>query len=77
LDVPPKLGVRIGLLGVTMENISGGDIGIRHWTGEQGAAAVVALEKCPYGNLECLLLARRDTKGVLDGCAGPYFGKTF
>ena len=47
-----RVGVRIGLLGVTMESISSGEIGTRHWTGEQGAAAVVAAEERPRGNLE-------------------------
>ena len=47
-----RVGVRIGLLGVTVESISSGEIGTRHWTGEQGAAAVVAAEERPHGNLE-------------------------
>jgi hypothetical protein len=46
------VGVRIGLLGVTLERISSGEIGARHWTGEQGAAAVVAAEERPHGNRE-------------------------
>jgi len=37
-----RVGVHIGLLGVTVESISSGEIGTRYWTGEQGAAAVVA-----------------------------------
>jgi hypothetical protein len=41
-----RVGVRMGLLGVTMERIFSGEIGARHWTGEQGAAAVVAAEEC-------------------------------
>ena len=41
-----RMGVRIGLLGVTMESISSGEIGTRHWTGEQGAAAGVVAEEC-------------------------------
>ena len=41
-----RVGVRIGLLGVTVESISSVEIGTRHWTGEQGAAAVVAAEEC-------------------------------
>ena len=41
-----RVGVHIGLLGVTMVSISSGEIGTRHWTGEQGAAAVVAAEEC-------------------------------
>jgi len=47
-----RVGVRIGLLGVTVESISSGEIGTRHWTGEQGAAVVVAAEECPGGNHE-------------------------
>jgi len=41
------VGVRIGLLGVTVESIPSREIGTRHWTGEQGAAAVVAADGCP------------------------------
>jgi len=41
-----RVGVHIGLLGVTVESISSGEIGTRHSTGEQGAAAVVAAEEC-------------------------------
>jgi len=37
---------------VTVESISCGEIGTRYWRGEQGAAAVVAAEEHPYGNLE-------------------------
>ena len=69
-----RVGVRTGLLGVTVESISSGEIGTRHWTGEQAAAAVVVAEECPGGNLERLLPPRRDTKGVLDGGAWPYCG---
>ena len=47
-----RVGVYIGLLGVTVESISSGEIGTRHWTGKQGAAAVVAAEELPHGNLE-------------------------
>jgi hypothetical protein len=47
-----RVGVRIGLRGVTRESISSGEIGTRHLTGEQGAAAVVAAEERPGGNLE-------------------------
>jgi len=47
-----RVGVRIGLLGVTVESISSGEIGTRHWMGEQGAAVVVAAEERPGGNLE-------------------------
>jgi len=39
-----RVGVLIGLLGVTVESISSGEIGTRHWTGEQGAVAVVAAD---------------------------------
>jgi len=46
------VGVRKELLGVTVESISSGEIGTRHWTGEQGAAAVVEAEEHPHGNLE-------------------------
>ena len=46
-----RVGVRIELLGVTMESISRGEIGTRHWTGEQGAMALVAAEVRPHGNL--------------------------
>jgi hypothetical protein len=58
-----RVGVRIELLGVTVENISSGEIGIRRWTGEQGAAAVVAAAERPHGNLECRVVARQDKKG--------------
>ena len=47
-----RVGVRIGLLGVTVESISSGEMGTRNWTGEQGAAAVVAAAERPHGNLE-------------------------
>jgi len=40
------VGVRIRLRVVTVESISSGEIGTSHWTGEQGAAAVVAAEEC-------------------------------
>jgi hypothetical protein len=42
-----RVGVRIGLLGVTVESISSGEIGTRHWTGEQGAAAATARKRFP------------------------------
>jgi len=72
------VGVRIGLLGVTLDSISSCEIGTRHWTGEQGAAALVAAEDCTNNaDLEWLLPARRDTKGVLDGGVWPYCGKPF
>ena len=47
-----RVAVHIGLQGVIIESITSGDIGTRHWTGEQGAAAVVAAEESPHGNLE-------------------------
>jgi len=72
------VAVRIRLLGVTEESISSGEIGTRHWTGEQGAAVVVAAEECTNNaDLEWLLPARQDTKGVLDGGAWPYWGEPF
>jgi hypothetical protein len=42
-----RVGVRIGLLGVTVETISGGEIDTRHWTGEQGAVAATARKRFP------------------------------
>jgi len=42
----------IRVMGVTVECISRGETGTRHWTGEQGAAAVVAAEAHPHGKLE-------------------------
>jgi hypothetical protein len=42
-----RVGVRIGLLGVTVERISSGEIGTRHRTGEQGAAAATARQWFP------------------------------
>jgi len=53
------------------------EIGPRRWTGEQGAAAVVSAEEHPHGNLEWLLPAHQDTKGVPDGEAWPYCGEPF
>jgi len=47
-----RMAVPIGLLGVRVESISSGEIGTRHWTGEQGAAAVVAAEEHPHGNMK-------------------------
>jgi len=41
-----RVGDCTGLLGVTVESISSGEIGTRHWTGEQGAVEVVAAEEC-------------------------------
>ena len=34
-------GIRPRLLGVTVESLSSGEIGTRHWTGEQRAAAAI------------------------------------
>ena len=65
-------GVCIGLLGVTVQSISGDEIGTRHRTGEQEATAEVAEEEHPGWNLEWLLPARGDTKGELNGGAWPY-----
>jgi hypothetical protein len=42
-----RVGVRIGLMGVTVESISSGEIGTRPWTGEQGAAAAMARKRFP------------------------------
>jgi len=42
-----RVGVRIGLLGVTVESITSGEIGTRHWTGEQGVAAATARNRFP------------------------------
>jgi hypothetical protein len=41
------VGVHIGLLGVTVESISSGERGTRHWAGEQGAAAATARNRLP------------------------------
>jgi len=41
----PRVGVCIWRLGATVESISSGEIGTRHWTGKQGAAAGVAAEQ--------------------------------
>jgi hypothetical protein len=40
-----RVGVRIGLPRVTVESISGREIGSRHWTGEQQAATIVVAEQ--------------------------------
>jgi len=71
-----RVRVRIGVLGVTLESISSGKIGTRHWTGKQGTAAAVAAEEHPPGNLVWLPLARQDTKEVLDGAAWLFHGHT-
>jgi len=42
-----RVGVRIRLPGVTVESISSGEIGTRHWTGEQGAVAATARKRFP------------------------------
>jgi hypothetical protein len=40
-------------------SISSGEIGTRHWTGEQGAATVVGAQVCTNNaDLQCLLPAR-------------------
>ena len=36
-----------GLLEVTVESISSGELGTRHWTGEQGAAVAAARKMNP------------------------------
>ena len=41
------VGDRIGQLGETVESISSDEIGTRHWTGKQGAAAATARELFP------------------------------
>jgi hypothetical protein len=65
-----RVGVHIELLGETVESISSGEIGTRQWMGEHGGAAVVAAEQCTNNaDLESLLPARGDTKGVQDGVA--------
>jgi len=46
------VGVSIGLLAGTVGSISGGEIGTRHWTGEQGAAAGVVAQERPAGKRE-------------------------
>jgi len=40
-----RVAVRIGLLGVSVESTSSGEIRTRHWTGEQGAAAATARKR--------------------------------
>jgi len=72
-----KVGVCIGLLGVTVESISSGEIGTRHWPGEQEAAAVVVAEECTHnGHLGWLLPAHRAMKGVLETGAWLLNGPT-
>jgi len=41
-----RVRVCIRLLGVTIESILSGEISTRHWTGDEGAVAVVAGEEC-------------------------------
>jgi len=55
------VGVRIGMLGVTVERISGGEIGTRHWTGEQRAAAAMVRKRFPrvYSCKRCRLAETR------------------
>jgi len=52
-----RVGVRTGLLGVTVESISTGEIGTRQWTGEQGATAATARIRFPrvYSCKRCRL----------------------
>jgi len=72
-----RVGVLIGLLGVTMDSITSGEIGTRHWMGKQRAAAVVAAEECSNNaDLEWLLPARWDLKGVLDSRARLFLWHT-
>jgi len=42
-----RVGVHIGLLGVNVESLTSGEIGTRHRTGEQGAAAATASKRFP------------------------------
>jgi len=41
-----RVGVRVGLLGVTMDSMSSCEIGTRHRTGEQGAVAATVRKRC-------------------------------
>jgi hypothetical protein len=52
-----RVGVRTGLLGVTLESISSDEIGTRHWTVEQRAAAATARKMFPrvYSSKCCWL----------------------
>jgi hypothetical protein len=53
------------------------EIGPRHWTGEQGAAAVVSATPCTNNaDVEGLLPALRDTKGVMPSEAWLFHGQT-
>jgi len=73
-----RVGVCIGLLGVTVGSISSWEIGTRHWMGEQGAAAVVAAEECTNNvDLKWQQPAHRDTNGRLDSGTWPYGGEPF
>jgi len=42
-----RVGDCTGLLGVTVEIISSGEIGTRHWKGKQGAAAAAVTKRHP------------------------------
>jgi len=53
------------------------EIGTRGWKGEQRAAAVVAAEEHPGGNLERVLLAHQDTNGVPGSGAWRFCGELF
>jgi hypothetical protein len=66
----------MGLLGLTMGNISTAEIGTRHWTGLQGAAAGVVAEESPHGNQQCLIQVGRDHNGELDGADWHFEGPT-
>jgi hypothetical protein len=50
-----SVGVDIGLLGVIVQGISGGENGTKNWTGEQGVAEVVEAVVHPRENIEWLL----------------------
>jgi hypothetical protein len=58
----------IGLLGATVERTHEKGEYPRMLDERAGAAAVVAAEEHLHGNLECLLLARRDPKGETGRC---------
>jgi hypothetical protein len=47
-----RVEVRIRLLGVTAKTISSGEIGTKHWTGEERAVAVVAPVERSGGSLK-------------------------
>jgi len=56
-----RVGVHTGLLGVTVESISSGEIGTRNWTGEQGSAVATARKRFPrvYSCKRCRLAETR------------------